>query len=76
MNVARLKSIAESTFGYKPTESEIEDIFTFVQDCLEERKKETEINEPYATKAIQRMETARLEVYDLVDIIYNDEEDS
>lgn len=46
-------------------ENELEDIFEFCSILLEERAKETEREEPYATKCIRRYKDAAYEVFDL-----------
>ena len=48
---------------------EVEDAIYFVRDLLEFQADELRENEPYATKAIQRIETAAGEVSDLLDYL-------
>ena len=48
---------------------EVEDVIYFIQDLLEFQADELRENEPYATKAIDRMEAAAREVYDLLDYL-------
>lgn len=48
---------------------EVEDAIYFVRDLLESQVDELRENEPYATKAIQRIETAAVEVSDLLDYL-------
>lgn len=48
---------------------EVEDVIYFIQDLLEFQADEVRENEPYATKAIDRMEAAAREVYDLLDYL-------
>ena len=48
---------------------EVEDAIYFVRDLLEFQADELRENEPYATKAIQRIETAAREVSDLLDYL-------
>lgn len=74
MKIKDMKKIAEPIFHYPITESEIENMIDFIHDCLVFKKKETEINEPYAIKSINNIEIARQEVYDLSDIIWEDNE--
>lgn len=50
---------------------EVEDAIYFVRDLLEFQADELRENEPYATKAIQRIETAAREVSDLLDYLEN-----
>lgn len=50
---------------------EVEDAIYFVRDLLESQADELRENEPYATKAIQRIETAAREVSDLLDYLEN-----
>lgn len=50
---------------------EVEDAIYFVRDLLEYQADELRENEPYATKAIQRIETAAREVSDLLDYLEN-----
>ena len=55
-------------------ECELEDIFDFVSELLHRRAKEVEREEPYATNAINRLENAGYEVWDLIDYISELEE--
>lgn len=48
---------------------EVEDVIYFIQELLEFQADEVRENEPYATKAIARMEAAAREVYDLLDYL-------
>lgn len=48
---------------------EVEDAIYFVRDLLESQADELRENEPYATKAIQRIETVAREVSDLLDYL-------
>ena len=48
---------------------EVEDVIYFVRDLLEFQADEIRENEPYATKAIHRIEEAAREVYDLLDYL-------
>lgn len=52
---------------------EVEDAIYFVRDLLEAQADELKVNEPYATKSINRLEEAAREVgdllYDLADIV-------
>lgn len=48
---------------------DVESIFDFVSEALYLRKKETEKNEPYAIKCINRLENAEHEVYDLINYV-------
>ncbi len=54
---------------------EVEDVIYFVRDLLEFQADEVRENEPYATRAIARMEEAAREVYDLLDYLENVMED-
>ena len=45
---------------------EVEDVIYFVRDLLEFQADEVKENEPYATRAIARMEEAAREVFDLL----------
>lgn len=45
---------------------EVEDVIEFVRDLLEFHVNELKVNEPYATNSIRRLETAALEVGDLL----------
>ena len=48
---------------------EVEDVIYFIQDLLEFQANEIKENEPYATRAIERMENAAREVYDLLEYL-------
>ena len=48
---------------------EVEDVIYFVRDLLEFQADEIRENEPYAIKAIQRIEESAREVYDLLDYL-------
>ena len=48
---------------------EVEDVIYFVQDLLEFQADEIKENEPYATRAIDRIESAAREVYDLLEYL-------
>jgi hypothetical protein len=52
---------------------EVEDAIYFVRDLLESQADELKVNEPYATKSINRLEEAAREVgdllYDLADVM-------
>ena len=48
---------------------EVEDIIYFVQDLLDFQASELEINEPYATNSIHRLEEAAREVDGLLDYL-------
>lgn len=50
---------------------EVEDAIYFIRDLLESQADELRENEPYATKTIQRIETAAREVSDLLDYLEN-----
>ena len=49
--------------------SEINSICDFCSEVLEERAKELEETEPYATNTIRRYKDAAYEAYDLIDYI-------
>ena len=48
---------------------EVEDVIYFIQDLLEFQADEIKENEPYATRAIDRIESAAREVYDLLEYL-------
>ena len=48
---------------------EVEDVIYFVQDLLEFQADELKENEPYAIRAIDRLESAAREVWNLVDYL-------
>ena len=48
---------------------EVEDVIYFIQDLLEFQANELKEKEPYATRAIERLESAAREVYDLLDYL-------
>ena len=48
---------------------EVEDVIYFIQDLLEFQANEIKENEPYAIRAIERMENAAREVYDLLEYL-------
>lgn len=52
---------------------DVEDAIYFVRDLLESQADELKVNEPYATKSIDRLEEAAREVgdllYDLADVM-------
>lgn len=52
---------------------EVEDAIYFVRDLLESQADDLKVNEPYATKSINRLEEAAREVgdllYDLADVM-------
>ena len=54
---------------------DVESIFDFVSEVLYLRKKETEKNEPYAIRCINRLENAEHEVYDLISYVNELEEE-
>jgi len=56
--------------------SELEDVIIFVSDLLYERRKELEVNEPYATKTIDILSKAEYEVFDLINYIDELEDDT
>ena len=51
-------------------QSEVEYAIDFVEDMLYALADETKANEPYATKSIERMESAAREVRDLNSVIW------
>lgn len=51
-------------------QSEVEYAINFVEDMLYALADETKENEPYATKSIERMESAAREVRDLTYVIW------
>jgi hypothetical protein len=48
---------------------EVEDVIYFVQDLLEFQADELKENEPYATRSIERLESAAREVWDLLNYL-------
>lgn len=48
---------------------EVEDVIYFVSDLLEFQADELKVNEPYATRAIDRLESAAREVWNLVEYV-------
>ena len=48
---------------------EVEDAIYFIQDLLEFQADEIKENEPYAIRAIDRLESAAREVCDLIDYL-------
>jgi hypothetical protein len=48
---------------------EVEDVIYFVSDLLEFQADEIKANEPYATRAIDRLESAAREVWNLVEYV-------
>ena len=46
-------------------ECELDDIISFVNEILYERRCELEKNEPYATNTIKKLHDAEMEVWDL-----------
>ena len=50
-------------------ENELDDVFSFVADVLYARRQELEKNEPYATRTIDDLYKAEIEVDGLMDYI-------
>ena len=48
---------------------EVEDVIYFVQDLLEFQANELKVNEPYATRSIDRLESAAREVWYLLEYL-------
>ena len=48
---------------------EVEDVIYFIQDLLEFQADEIKEKEPYATRAIDRLESAAREVWDLLEYL-------
>lgn len=71
MTIKTLNELKEKHGIYDDTES----IFDFVSDVLYHRKKELEKNEPYAIKSINELEKAEHEVYDLINYMWELEEE-
>lgn len=51
------------------SEKEAEDAINFVEELLGIEIKDTEENEPYATRSIQEMKSAQRQIYSLTDVI-------
>ena len=66
MTKAELKKIMEENYIFP---SEVDDAIQFVQDLLEFKAKETEKNEPYATKTIRRLRDAAYDVWELQEYV-------
>lgn len=66
MTKAKLKSLMKT---YCIVESELDDVFAFVADLLYLRRLELEEKEPYATRSIDDIYKAEIEVDGLVDYI-------
>ena len=66
MTKEKLKVLMEKEYVF---ENDIDYICNFCSELLEERAKELEETEPYATKTIKRYKDAAYEVYDLINYI-------
>ena len=66
MTKAKLKKLMEK---YLIFENDIDYVCNFCSELLEEKAKELEENEPYATNTIKRYKDAAYEVFDLIDYI-------
>ena len=56
-------------------ECELDDVCDFVSELLYRRAKDLEVDEPYATRTIQKYEEAAYEAFDLINYIAELEED-
>jgi hypothetical protein len=54
---------------------DIDDVLDFVSELLNKRAREIEAAEPYATRAIDALDKAAYEVWDLIDYISELEEE-
>ena len=66
MTKTELKKIMRT---YCIIDSELDDVFSFVADVLYARRQELEKNEPYATRTIDDLLKAEIEVDGLMDYI-------
>ena len=66
MTKTELKKIMRT---YCIIDSELDDVFSFVADVLYARRQELEKNEPYATRTIDDLLKAEIEVDSLMDYI-------
>lgn len=66
MTKTELKKIMRT---YCIIDSELDDVFSFVADVLYARRQELEKNEPYATRTIDDLFKAEMEVDSLMDYI-------
>lgn len=54
---------------------DIDDVLDFVSELLHRRARETESDEPYAWRTVDRLDNAAREVYDLISYISDLEEE-
>ena len=66
MTKANLKKLMKKYLIFK---NDIDYVCNFCSELLQERAKEIEENEPYATNTIKRYKDAAHEVFDLIDYI-------
>lgn len=72
MTKSKLKELMHQ---YCIVESELDDVFDFVTDLLYLRRRELEENEPYATRTIDEIYRAEVQVDDLENYISELEEE-
>jgi dipeptidase len=71
MTVKELNELKKKYCIYDDTD----DVLDFVSELLHRRAKEIEKNEPYAWRAVEFLDKAAYEVWDLIDYISELEED-